>query len=164
MKMIMLAVAVLVAAPTYDKPKMVTRVFPAMQISDIGRGGADVLLTAELKGPEVEEWYCPKVTWEFPDSTKATHEQDCAPFEQRNECYPALAADCGFTGFKLNKQTGEYENKFKECACNITGYPNIWRMRKGAPAHPYGEHWSVWVSLSKNGKLLARQEIRFWVK
>ena len=39
---------------------------------------------AEIKGPETEEWYCPTVTWEFPDGTKSSHESDCVPFEERN--------------------------------------------------------------------------------
>jgi len=160
----LLMVAALMAAPTYEKPTLTVRVFPPIQLADTGFGGASVMMTAELHGPETEKFYCPKVTWEFPDGTTAVHEQDCAPFENRHECYPALAKDCGVNGFRLNLKTGEYEDTVKECACNITGYPNLWRRSIAAPAHPEGEYWEVWVRLDKNGKMLARQNVRFWIK
>jgi len=91
-------------------------------------GCSTVILTAEIKGVEDEKWYCPKITWEMPDSTIASEESDCQPYETRED------------------------------------YPRIWRRRVCAPAHPYGEPWSVWVRIEKNGKTLGRQEIRFWVK
>jgi len=109
------------------KPTLNVRVFPQVSVVNLSQGCTTVLLTAELAGEESEKWYCPKVTWEFPDGTQATEESDCAPFEERDE------------------------------------YPRIWRRRLCAPAHPQGEAWIVYVSLSKKD-VIARQEIRFFVK
>lgn len=111
-----------------DKPRLETRVFPAVQNEDLSRGCSQVLMTAEIKGVEDELWYCPQVVWEMPDGTQAMEESDCAPFEEREE------------------------------------YPRIWRRRICAPAHPNGEHWSIFVKLIKNKEVLARSEIRFVVK
>lgn len=44
-----------------------------------------MLLTAEIRGPETEEWYCPAVEWTFPDGTRASEESDCAPFADRDD-------------------------------------------------------------------------------
>lgn len=158
----MLLVVALMATPAGEKPELVTRVFPQMSL--IGpMNCSTIIMTAEIKGPEDEKWYCPKVEWELPDGTTATEESDCSPFEKRHECREDQTG-CGVRGFRLNPITGKYEDKVKECACTITGYPRIWRRRLCAPSHPRGEEWSVWVRLSMRGKTLARQEIRFWVK
>lgn len=120
-------------------------------------------MTAEIKGVEDEQWYCPKIEWEFPDGTSATEESDCAPFEQRYSCREDQTG-CGLVGFRYNPITNRYEDKVKECSCTITGYPRVWRRRICAPAHPQGESWSVWVTATKNKETLARQEIRFIIK
>jgi hypothetical protein len=71
-----------------DKPGLRTRVFPAVSIAG-PTGCSEVLLTAEIVGPEVEGWYCPAIEWTFPDGTRASEESDCAPFDEREE-YPRL--------------------------------------------------------------------------
>lgn len=154
-------VTVFALMATSDKPYLATRVFPPMSLID-AKGGSLVLLTAELKGPEVEKFYCPQVVWELGD-TEAKEESDCPPFEKRHECVEDQKG-CGVIGFKLNPKTGAMEDVVKECPCTIIGYPRIWRRKIYAPAHPDGEPWEVWVRLVKNGKVVARQSIKFWVR
>lgn len=43
-------------------------------------------------------------------------------------------------------------------------YPRIWRRRVCYPAHPYGDVWVTTVRLKKNGKVIAREEIKVYVK
>lgn len=156
-------IALLLVSVQADRPSLTLRVFPAVSIANNSVGCSTILMTAEIKGVEDERWYCPKVEWELPDGTVATAESDCSPYEKRHECREDQTG-CGWTGFRLNPITNQYENKTKECACTITGYPRIWRRRICAPAHPQGEAWSVWVRLSKNKDTLARQELQFFVK
>jgi hypothetical protein len=40
---------------------------------------------AEILGPETEAWYCPRVEWIKPDGTVSSFEEDCPPFEERDE-------------------------------------------------------------------------------
>lgn len=81
---------VLVLALLLDaaKPELVIRAFPPISLAS-GIGCSNVLLTAEIKGPETEAWYCPEVVWSMPDGTKAASESDCAPFSERTE-YPRI--------------------------------------------------------------------------
>ena len=89
---------------------------------------ASVLLVAEIRGPEVESWYCPRLEWEFPDGTRATEESDCPPFDQREE------------------------------------FPRFWSRRVCSPATPQGvDEWTVGVTLSRAGHVLAHDVIRFMV-
>ena len=81
-------ITVLVAVPSSDKPHLVVRAFPLISLPQ-GLGCSVVLLTAEIKGLEDEQWYCPKVTWEMPDGTQATEESDCAPYAERED-YPRI--------------------------------------------------------------------------
>ena len=79
-----LAIALLLALGADDN-SLTLRAFPRVQNVDLGRGCSEVLLTAEIRGPETERFYCPAVTWEFPDGTRASEESDCPPFEEREE-------------------------------------------------------------------------------
>ena len=45
-----------------------------------------ILLSAEIVGPEVEEYYCPEVVWVLPNGRSAL-ESDCDPFKERRH-YP----------------------------------------------------------------------------
>ena len=158
---IMLLVAALMA-PSPDKTYLTTRVYPAISLID-SRGGSKIVLTAEIKGPETEAFYCPQIVWEL-GSTTAKEESDCAPFEQRHQCQESQEG-CGLKGWKRDPITGDITDVVKECPCTITGYPRIWRRTIYAgPGPENGEPWSVWVRLVKNGKTIARQEFRFWVK
>lgn len=85
----LMLILLLLLAHNADKPRLETRVFPAMQTVDLAKGCSQVLMTAEIKGTEDEGWYCPQVIWEMPDGTQAMEESDCAPFEERED-YPRI--------------------------------------------------------------------------
>ena len=48
---------------------------------------SEVLVVAEIKGPEVERFYCPRVEWAWPDGTMSSEESDCPPYET-HELFP----------------------------------------------------------------------------
>jgi len=50
---------------------------------------SNVILTAEIKGVEDEQWYCPRVEWELPNGTRAMEESDCDPWEEHQD-YPRI--------------------------------------------------------------------------
>jgi hypothetical protein len=59
------------------KPTLALRVSPRFSFSPVS-----VLFTAELTGgDDIEDFYCPELTWEFDDGSKSVHEGDCPPFE-----------------------------------------------------------------------------------
>jgi hypothetical protein len=148
----------------YHKPELTVRVFPPIQVVDIAHGCSAVLLTAEIRGPEDERWYCPRVTWEKPDETKAIEESDCPPFAERYDCYPKLPEKCQ-PGWHRNRDGKILDNEEQSgCECNVVGYPRRWSISLCAPAHPQGEAWEVWARLEGGGKTVARQPVRFWVK
>jgi hypothetical protein len=158
-----LILVLVVLAQNADKPKLVTSVFPPIQIyrqdSCKNATRSNVILTAEIKGIEDEDWYCPKVEWEGLGSV----ESDCVPFEERYECYPKQSNECALD-WHIDPATGGKIIDSNPCGCEIPGYPRVWRRRLCAPTHPEGQAWSVVVRLTKNGKAIAREEIRFFVK
>lgn len=154
-----LFVVLMALAVNADKPKLVTRVFPAMQTVNLARGCSEVIMTAEIKGIEDEKWYCPKVEWEGLGS----EESDCVPFEQRYQCFPKPGPGCDLD-WHIDSATGATLIDKNPCDCNIPGYPRIWRRRLCAPEHPTGGMWTIVVKLTKNGAVIARDEIRFMVK
>jgi hypothetical protein len=59
------------------KPALAVRVSPRFSFSPV-----NVLFTAELTGgDDIEEFYCPEITWEWDDGGKSVQEGDCPPFE-----------------------------------------------------------------------------------
>lgn len=160
----LLLVASLLIAQDAGKPRLETRAHPVIQTVDISVGCSNVQLIAEIKGPESENWYCPQVSWEMPDGTRAVEESDCPPFEMRDSCYPPQGPECGWKGFYLDRETGKYVDIVKYCPCTIYGYQRIWRRSVCAPSHPQGLEWTVLVRLKKNDRTFAYSEIRFFVK
>jgi hypothetical protein len=77
---------VVAAGGDEERPDLRLRVTPRYSLAPPG-GFRTVLLTAEIVGPETEEYYCPEVVWVWTDSTQSSSESDCDPFEQRSE-YP----------------------------------------------------------------------------
>ncbi len=68
-----------------EKPDLVVRASPAASIAPGGRM-QNILIIAEIVGPEVERYYCPEVTWLLPNGLSSV-ESDCDPFEERQH-YP----------------------------------------------------------------------------
>ena len=59
------------------KPSLALRGTPRFSFSPVS-----VLFTAELTGgDDIEDFYCPELTWEWDDGGKSVQEADCAPFE-----------------------------------------------------------------------------------
>ena len=69
-----------------EDPDVRLRVVPRVSLAPPG-GLTPILLTAEIVGPETEDYYCPEVVWLWPNGTRSSEEADCAPFEQRID-YP----------------------------------------------------------------------------
>jgi hypothetical protein len=76
-----------------DQPRLDTRVFPQLQTLDLNgcrnATHSNVILTAEIKGGENEQWYCPRVEWDLPNGTHAMEESDCDPWEEHGD-YPRV--------------------------------------------------------------------------
>jgi hypothetical protein len=59
------------------KPRMDVRAYPRIAL-----GPTNVLVTAELQGGhDVEDFYCPRLVWEWGDGDRSVQESDCPPFE-----------------------------------------------------------------------------------
>jgi hypothetical protein len=59
------------------KPSLALRGTPRFSFSPVS-----VLFTAELAGgDDIEDFYCPELTWEWDDGGKSVQEGDCVPFE-----------------------------------------------------------------------------------
>lgn len=83
------ALLVLLALPLvaakHDHPGLLVRATPPASIAP-GGGFRSILVTAEIVGPEVEEYYCPEVVFYLPNGRSAV-ESDCDPFDKRQH-YP----------------------------------------------------------------------------
>jgi hypothetical protein len=80
--------ALLALGAETSEPDLRLRASPRWSLAGAGNA-RNVLLTAEIVGPETEEYYCPKVVWIWGDGTRSTEESDCEPFETRSE-FPRL--------------------------------------------------------------------------
>lgn len=62
------------------------KVYPSPRVAlAIPGGGALVTIHARIEGEMTEKWYCPTVTFIFPDDTKMKRGRDCTPFEERED-------------------------------------------------------------------------------
>jgi hypothetical protein len=91
------------------KPKLELRAAPRMSFSP-----ANVLLTAELTGGgDVEEFYCPEIEWDWDDGGKSTHQDDCAPYDERAQIERRYTAEHEYrkAGIYTAKVTLRHSNK-----------------------------------------------------
>lgn len=162
--MVRFATALLLLAATQPaKPHLAVRSSPRVALANIAIGCAPVLLFAEIKGPEDETWYCPKVSWEWPDGTTSVAESDCPPFEARHACMEPQEG-CGNRGWRRNPITDEIVDDVKECPCTIVGYPRLWSRNVCMPPHPEGQAWIIGIRLSKDGRTIARENVNVIVR
>src|SRR5437762_2363109 len=68
-------------------PKVDLQPTPRVAMMPGGTRAAVIRFRLRVSDGGKEDYYCPKVEWEWDDGTKSTEESDCAPFEQ------AAAAD-----------------------------------------------------------------------
>ncbi len=69
-----------------SEPDLHLRASPRRSVVLPGQGRR-IVLTAEIVGPETEEYYCPKVIWVWENGTRSSEESDCEPYERRTR-YP----------------------------------------------------------------------------
>ena len=74
-------------AAAVSKPVLEVRANPriAIALSQC----AEVLVTAELKGPQTEALYCPGVEFSIADGARSFQESDCPPYTER-EFFPHI--------------------------------------------------------------------------
>jgi hypothetical protein len=147
--MALLLILALLAGPTFD-----VRASPRMGLA-VGQPNGDwclpVLLTAEIRGPETPELYCPRVEWRWPDGTVTTRESDCPPFEARDSCVEPQAP----RGFHRDASGAVVDDD--PGPCTIIGYPRRWTQAVCLPGSGEGEtRWEIEVWLSRAGKVLRR--------
>lgn len=75
-----LALALLLAA---NKPQVDLKPSPSMAMLGIGpRSSVTVRFRLSVKDAGNEDYYCPRLEWEWEDGTRATEESDCPAFDQ----------------------------------------------------------------------------------
>jgi hypothetical protein len=73
---------VLFLASEPAKPKVELKVNPAFAMLGVGpRASATVRFRLSVKDGGDENYYCPRIEWEWEDGTKGTEESDCPAFE-----------------------------------------------------------------------------------
>jgi hypothetical protein len=76
-----LALVLFLASPS-AKPKVELKANPPFAMLGVGsRASATVRFRLSVKDGGDENYYCPRLEWEWEDDTKATEESDCPPFE-----------------------------------------------------------------------------------
>jgi hypothetical protein len=83
--LVLLALSLPLLAATSEEPGILLRANPPASIAPGGRMQS-ILLSAQIVGPEVEEFYCPEIVWLLPNGRSAV-ESDCDPFNERRH-YP----------------------------------------------------------------------------
>jgi len=63
-----------------SEPRLVVNVTPKIALAQASVGGAPVTVRFAIKGDVTEEWYCPRIDVEWPDSTNTMREADCEPW------------------------------------------------------------------------------------
>jgi hypothetical protein len=79
----MASLALLLLLAGAEKPKVELK--PSPQITSLGigpRASATVRFRLSVKDAGNEDYYCPKVEWEWEDETRATEDSDCPPFDK----------------------------------------------------------------------------------
>lgn len=75
-------------AREHEEPDVTLKASPRVSMAPFGRLKS-IMLTAEIVGPEVEEYYCPEVVWHWPNGARSMEESDCDPFVSRTT-YPRV--------------------------------------------------------------------------
>jgi hypothetical protein len=83
------------------KPRLDLRATPRMAFSP-----TVVFVTAELQGGDnVEDYYCPEVSWDWDDGGKSAHGADCPAYE------PGVQMERRFTAEHAYRRAGVYQVK-----------------------------------------------------
>jgi hypothetical protein len=71
--------ALLLAGPT---PRVDLRPLRPITTLRIGQCSVDLVFKLTIEDRNVEDYYCPRVEWEWEDDTRSTEESDCPPFDR----------------------------------------------------------------------------------
>jgi hypothetical protein len=78
-----LLLLLLLAGADKPKPKIELKASPRLaQLGMPPRASATVMFRLSVKDGGHEDYYCPRVEWEWEDDTRATEESDCPPFAE----------------------------------------------------------------------------------
>lgn len=82
MKTIAVVVLVLLAGASAPKPKVELK--PLQRITNLAAGRCEAVVVFKLRVDDAgaEDYYCPKVVWEWEDGAQSMEESDCVPFDQ----------------------------------------------------------------------------------
>jgi hypothetical protein len=73
------------AAGNPGKPEIELKAMPSMVILPVGGRAATVRFRLTIKDGGQEDYYCPRVEWEWEDDTRSDEESDCPPFDQADK-------------------------------------------------------------------------------
>jgi len=82
MKTMAAVLLALLAGASAPKPKVELK--PLQRITNLpaGRCEATVVFKLRIEDGGVEDYYCPRVVWEWEDGAQSSEESDCVPFDQ----------------------------------------------------------------------------------
>lgn len=82
MKTFAMLVAAVVSAASASKPTVEFKPLRKMTQLPVGRCDAEVVFSLRVFDGGDEDYYCPKVVFEWEDGTRSIEDADCVPFEQ----------------------------------------------------------------------------------
>ena len=82
MKTIAAVLLALLAGASAPKPKVELKPLQRITNLPVGRCEAVVVFKLRVEDAGAEDYYCPRVVWEWEDGAQSSEESDCVPFEQ----------------------------------------------------------------------------------
>lgn len=82
MKTIAVVTLALLAGASAPKPKVELK--PLQRITNLAAGRCDAVVVFKLRVEDagIEDYYCPRVVWEWEDGAQSMEESDCVPFNE----------------------------------------------------------------------------------
>lgn len=149
-----------------SKPSLTVRAYPMVSLATPFRQ-AIVHITAELVGPETEEFYCPMVVFVQAEGTmyrqESVEESGCVPFKER-DIVPPRAPWC-----QARIIGGQFYPSSSEGACaprDAPGFPRRWHRDYAFDPCPLDDmcHYRISVLLKHAGRTLASDGVTFMVR
>ena len=90
-------------------PKLDFRPLKKITALEMGQCSVDVTFKLRIEDRGVEDYYCPRVEWEWEDGTKTSEESDCSPFDQASADHHRKV----WTRARAFKKSGTYAVKVR---------------------------------------------------